>query len=113
MGALKKAIERIKRRQKDSSGGSYSVGPNPTREMMFSASLMIYQNANEIYVGKNRIGSENGFMELSDVIELIVTEYFRTDLTEILTPSACFNVPIKKELDEAIREVLRKHKIIS
>lgn len=113
MGILHDVIEKIKKRKKEASPSSYAVGVNYTgREMTYSSSIIIHQNGDEIHIGKNRISSEIGFCTLSTAMELIIREYMRSDCTDTLTPSAMFNIPIKEDLDIAIREVLVKHKIL-
>jgi hypothetical protein len=106
MGNLKYAIKRIKARQKKSDTTSYNSGISSSKDLLYSSSLLIYQSETEIYVGKNRIDGKNGFVDLSEVLDLIIKEYLRADLKDKLTPSACWNVPIKNQLDAAIRGVL-------
>jgi len=112
MGILRDTLQKLKMRAKKSSPPQYGGINFFGREMTLAASLIIHQYGDEIYVGKNRNTAENGFVELSTVIDLILREYMRVDCIETLTLSAMFNVPIKEELDGAIREVLKKHKII-
>lgn len=112
MGILRDTLKKLKIRAKQSNPPQYGGVNFFGREMTFAASLIIHQSGDEIYVGKNRITVENGFVELSTALDLIIKEYMRVDCIETLTPSAMFNVPIKEELDLAIREVLKKHKII-
>lgn len=106
MGNLKDAIQRVRLRQNNASSQSYNYALSASKEMMYASSLLIYQFETEIYIGKNRINGKVEFIGLSEVLDLIIKEYLRSDLNDKLTPSACWNKPIKDQLDAAIRGVL-------
>lgn len=109
MGILRETIKKLKNRNLQNQ----NVGINYlSREMMYASSLIIFQAGDEIQLGKNRINGQTGFIKLSEALDFIIKEYMRSDLTDELTPSACWNVPIKEELDIVIREVLKKHGVL-
>ncbi len=111
MGIIRDILEKIKRRAMDAKG-NLKPGTNPNgREMLYVASLLMYQNQTEIFASKNRLGP-NGFLTLSEALDYIIREYLRGDMTEELTCSASWNIPIKEELDEAIRKVLNNHNLL-
>lgn len=108
MGLIRNTIEKIKNRKKFGD----TIGTNITgMKLMYVSSLVIYQHSNEIYIAKNRHG-KTGEVSISEIIDFILKEYYKDDLKDELTCSACWNIPIKKELDEAIRKVLESHGVI-
>ena len=109
MGILRETLQKLRNRKLQNQ----NIGVNYLgREMTYAASLIIFQAGDEIHLGKNRINGLTGFIKLSEVLDFIIKEYMRSDLTDELTPSASWNVPIKEELDIVIREVLKKHGVL-
>ncbi len=101
MGRLKDALTSIRKRK----GYSNSL---TGWEMVEFSSLVIHLSAPDIHIAKNRYGA-TGFVSLPDVIKDIINAY--TADANNFTPSKMFNVIIGKEIEEAVRNILIKHKL--
>jgi hypothetical protein len=106
MGRLKDIINKIERR-KNKYGGSLFGS-----EMVYNSSIVLHQLGTEIHLGKNRSGN-NGFVTLPELIKIILNEYSNgpNDGDEQITPSKMFDTVIIKEIQEAVDNILIKHKL--
>jgi hypothetical protein len=93
------------------SPGSYRITRPTIREKIYRANVIISHGMNGLEIIKSRYHKPEKNPTLSEVIDVLVRSYYRADMTEELTPSAMMNVPIKKDLEKAISEVLIKHGI--
>jgi hypothetical protein len=107
MGRLRDLLQKQAKKKKNGTyGGSYH-----SLEMTYVSDLILYQSQDELYLAKSRYGN-NGFVKLSQVLELIIQLYLNSNLKEELTPVAFFNEPIKEDLEKAMKGVLIKHGLI-
>jgi len=105
MGRLKDVLSKHENSKKKYGGGPFGM------DMISNSGLVIYQLGTEIHIGKNRLSS-TGFVQLPDLIKSIIDEYIRDKCNDnTLTFSKMFNVIIGKEIEEAIRNILIKHKL--
>jgi len=85
----------------------------PTLMDKISIANVIVSCSNDgIEVIKNRFGDPKDYCTLPASIGLLVYSYLNLDLTYELTPSAMMNIPIKKDLEKAMFDVLVKHGIM-
>lgn len=101
-GILRKTLQRVKL--------TSLKNPILSIDMISNSNIILYQNGSELWLGKNRRGPP-GMSKLPEVIDFIIQEYFRSELTNELTRFAMFNTPIKEELELVINKVLKKYKL--
>lgn len=80
------------------------------RELLSYSNIATFQYGSDIFVSKSRYGNF-GFVNLPNILDLIIKDYYNVETTDKLTRFAMFNIPIKEELEEAIDKVLIKHGI--
>ena len=81
-------------------------------EKMYQSHVMISISNDGIEIIKNRFGNLKKSMYITTAIGLLIQSYLNLDLVHELTPSAMINIPIKKDLEKAMHDVLVKHSLM-
>jgi len=104
MGRLKNTLSRMK--NKGYAGSVYGT------EIVANSSIVMHQYGSEIHLAKDKYFANTGFISLPEILSRIITEYSSdNNCGGGFTQFKMFNVVIGKEIEEAVRIILIKHKL--